>query len=262
MKSERADCRSSLGQRRVVYSRPRQSFPVNPFATCYVQPGALPWLADSPTAVSELADRFQGPLQSRAAIVGPHGSGKSTLLHQLAPCLGQVGWYQTPDGSDAMSVRPGGRVVWHVLRRHEQPLQQIVRSRAAWRPAGVLVVDGLEQLRSWEYVGLRAVLTYARMGLLTTCHRPCRTLATLCFTTVTSGRLQHLVTRLISAQARPRTAQLSALADENLLQRLLQQERGNVREVLMRLYDLAEKPLANSANGRTARRTSSTIQSA
>jgi energy-coupling factor transporter ATP-binding protein EcfA2 len=215
--------------------------PSNPFSTRYVMPGSLAWLSPEVTTVQALADSFRNQLQRRAALVGPHGSGKSTLLAHLLPLLGEIGWYQAAD-SHGSYVRPhsSGTVVWQVVRRGQRPLQQILCSLKAWNKNSILVVDGWEQLRGWEAVWIRSRLWKTRMGLLVTCHRPRFSLPTLYDTTPEVDTVQRLVTeRLTHADSIPVVVR-KQLAAATLIERLLLEEQGSVREVFMRLYDLVE----------------------
>lgn len=240
----------------------RTRFSSNPFATRYVAPGALPWIPPLQQSLPELAIRFQQELGRRAAIIGPHGSGKSTLLTQLVPLLGELRWRQfaaaeplqatarstlqiasagsfseNPAGENSV----GGGIVWLVLRRSQQsPLPHILHSRSHWRPGGLLVLDGMEQLRSWEYAALRLCLGPAGMGLLATCHHVYRTLPCLVDTSATPQILQQLIAERLAA-GRPVSPELHKhLTDLQLIRRMLAEEQGSVREVFMRLYDVVE----------------------
>lgn len=194
----------------------------NPFATRFVAPGVLTWLAPADHCVAELARRFTSDLHGRGLVVGPHGSGKSSLLAHLVPQL-------------------QGRCVSHVLRRGQRPYRQILAHRPQWRRGRILVLDGLEQLWPWEYALVRSLAAAAGMGLLATAHRPYRSLPTLVKTAADVATLQQLVARLLSAQRELPTQLLERLLDPHQLGQLLAAEQGSVREVFMRLYDVVEE---------------------
>jgi ABC-type glutathione transport system ATPase component len=59
----------------------------NPFSSCHVEPGAIPWVGD----LERLYRRWH-ELGGRAQIVGPHGSGKTTLVTHLIARAARDGW--------------------------------------------------------------------------------------------------------------------------------------------------------------------------
>ncbi len=211
----------------------------NPFATRFVSPGNLEWIAVNDCSLAELAKRFQNQCLGNAAIVGPHGSGKSTLLAHLAPTLGQVRWRQSFDSLGQVSDLAGS-IVWHGLRRGHQPFRQVVASRQYWSRGGLLILDGLEQLRIWEYAGLSCLLRATRMGLLATCHHPYRTLATLVSTKPRAETVQRLVAKHLTSDFGVTVALKEELCELQRIERWLVEEQGSVREVFMRMYDLVE----------------------
>lgn len=220
------------------------SFLSNPFATRFVRPGCLAWISPSHTSVANLAAKFKTQHGCQAAIVGPHGSGKSTLLSHLVPELGDVAWHQPADKQDGL-LNPTGNIVWLALRRAGQrPLPQIVATRKYWRQGGLLVLDGLEQLRPWEVLCLRITQRAAGMGLLATCHRRLRmpglNLATLVDTHADAELVRRLIVERLESACGISSAWKQDFTQIQLIERLLEEEQGNVREVFMRLYDLVE----------------------
>ena len=216
----------------------------NPFATRFVSPGRLAWISSPVNSVASLAARFKTEYRSQAAIVGPHGSGKSTLLAHLVPLLGRVGWHQLPDKQGGQ-LNPEGAVVWLGLRRASQrPLSQVMATRKYWGHGGLLVVDGFEQLRPWEALCVRVTQRAAKMGLLATCHRrsriPFLSLETLVNTSADVAAVQRLVALRLNSTAGFSPALKEELTQFQLIERLLREEQGSVREVFMRLYDLVE----------------------
>jgi hypothetical protein len=84
----------------------------NPFSSCHVRPGAVPWFGD----LEALYSRWHA-LGQRAQIVGPHGTGKSTLLAHLALRAKRDGI--TVTALDDATVRSPVRLAYARLRhRH------------------------------------------------------------------------------------------------------------------------------------------------
>ena len=187
---------------------------VNPFATRYVSPGRIDWVGTAATAPEVLVARFYGPCRRRAAIVGPHGSGKSTLLEHLSPLL----------GSGVVRVN---------LRRNGRPFQRAIETRKHWSSQGILVIDGFEQLSPTAQWLIRLLTRFRRLGLLVTTHHR-NSLPLLIETCSTVEVLQSVM------QCAFRNAGVTgfdAFVDRVNVSSLLEQEKGNIREVLMRLYD-------------------------
>ncbi len=219
-------------------------YPSNPFATRFVCPGQLDWVSSPNHSVAALAKRFATEHGNHAAIVGPHGSGKTTLLTHLLPLLGEVLWHQAVDHPGGV-VHPAGTTVWLGLRRlSHRPFQQIIATKKYWRQGGLLVLDGLEQLRPWETVCVRVMQRSARMGLLATCHRPHQCLgwrlSTLINTTAEAQTVQRLVVDRLKSVAGISTLVTEELAELPLIDHLLSEAQGSVREVFMRMYDVVE----------------------
>lgn len=236
---------------------------VNPFATRYVRPGQLAWIGSGTDALDRLASKFSQSMNSRAAIIGPHGSGKSTLLAHLVPLLGKVEHYEPADPASVVTTAaqlsrspqlPTRPVIWLALRRKKfppsvgtvqistaskSPLKQIWASRKYWQRGGLLVLDGFEQLplaMQWYTILHTRVRS---MGLLVTAHHDVA-LKTLLRTEISLDLAREVVVQVFQNQGRAAPQEFLA---EPFLQSLLAEERGNLREVLMRLYDIAASDL-------------------
>lgn len=204
---------------------------VNPFATRYTRPGAIPFLFPEGGSLQRLLEQLavQGHW---GQIIGPHGSGKSTLLTQLVSEL----------------TKAGQQVFVITLHQGE-------RRPPAWPPpAGtqVVAIDGYEQLGwLWRW----RVKVWCRRhasGLLVTAHRNVG-LPTLWTTTPDLATLRRVVdhlwaTVLRDASAGQAVADASSSNDE--LAAALAAAQGNLREALFHLYDLyQQRSLAASAAG-------------
>lgn len=147
----------------------------------------------------------------RGAIVGPHGSGKTTLLEDLGARLAEDGW----------------RVHWIRLSADVRavPAGFFCLVARTLGPRDALLVDGVEQLgvAAWWALSLRVrrvgalIATTHREGRLPTVHR-CATSAEL---------LAWLVAALGETITPTEAAVLHA------------RHRGNLREALRELYDVA-----------------------
>jgi hypothetical protein len=184
----------------------------NPFSTRYTRPGAMPFVFVAGDSAAEIWKRFEAAGR-RGAIVGPHGSGKSTLLALLVE--------QRRAAGDA--------VVWHALHDGQRRLPADYAN--SLNAHSLLIVDGYEQLSWWSRRHVRRSVDRTGAGLLVTSHAAPRGLPTL-FTTRPTAELAVELTRQLTAgsDVAPSAAAVRRLFDE---------ERGNLREVFFRLYDLS-----------------------
>lgn len=184
----------------------------NPFASRYVRPGAMPYRFEHGHDVEFILRRFE-EAGRRGQIVGPHGSGKSTLLAALVAAL------QT------------GGVPTKIVELHDGCRQLPVDADPP--PGGVFLVDGYEQLSRISRWRLTYRVRSRKAGLIVTTHTPQR-LPTLYTTAVGEDAAVQLTEQLLARSQRPdciRTDEVRAL---------FRTERGNMREVFFRLYDLYE----------------------
>lgn len=161
---------------------------------------------------SSLLKRLES-LSDRAAIVGPKGSGKTTLLENLATRLEAL----------------GRRV--HRLFLNEQsrayPADFIQRVGHSLDERDVILFDGCEQLSLPAWWRFRWETRRAG-GLIITKHRPGR-LPT--FMECQTNR--HLFRELVHSLHPPTTL------DADSLDQLFEKHRGNLRDAIRELYDLA-----------------------
>lgn len=188
----------------------------NPFATRHTRPGALAYDFGEGASLDDVLERLEA-CGGWGSIVGPHGSGKSTLVATLASALERAG-----RGVLATVLHAG-------QRRLPAGFAGAVRDRSG--PATV-IVDGYEQLGWWARWRLERLCRRGRHGLVVTCHRPVA--LPVVFATKTSPELaQRLAARLM-----PPTEESIA---EAVVGEIFRRHAGNLREVLMDLYDVFEQ---------------------
>lgn len=227
----------------------------NPFATRFVHPGAVPWFAaehEHASDVPGLLRRWGHELNRCGALVGPHGSGKSTLLAHLAAELGPTCYRSQPGiAKQAAKVQtanddPAGSVVWIQLRRDHRPLRAWLNSRGHWAAGRTLIVDGWEQLPIGCRAFLGRVMRWQNMGLLVSSHARVAGIQTLLQMRVTSELARRIVDHL--AEQAEATLPADWLNDARLRAQL-DEHGGNMRELLMRLYDDYHNQFATQKSG-------------
>ena len=232
--------------------------PVNPFATRFVAPGRIEWYSQEIQTIESLVQRFL-QMRLRAQIVGPHGSGKTTLLHSLVPRLGKISLNLDADGNPRKfdrprageTIRPNDQVrladaktssrilniSWLSLRRSHRAINLLPNLVRRMGKDHLLVLDGFEQLRNNQQWWVRLNTWWQGAGLLVTCHQPTG------MKTLYHSQLDAKAARAIVGQVWQAATKSSSIPEwlMNLdFSHLLEQYEGNLREVMMRLYDLAE----------------------
>lgn len=184
----------------------------NPFCARRIQPGAIPFFFPPGVALADVLARLE-QVGWRGQIVGPHGSGKSALLESLIPAIEAA----------------GHPVVRFTLHDGQPRISDFARHVIA--PGTILVIDGYEQLSLWQRLKVRWRCQAQRLGLLVTCHRPCR-LPLVYQTTVDLELASRVVSHLLVGQT-------GRITPDDLAGRLAV-HKGNLRETLFDLYDLYE----------------------
>ena len=203
----------------------------NPFSTCFVRPGAIPFLFPAgdrahSERLRELAQRVTSDCQS--LIVGPHGTGKTTLLHSLRPILSE-------HYSDIQSVllHTASTCSFGSRWRNQRDQHSVVRRHQSMlADEGLLIIDGIEQL---SQTAIRRILWRSRrrkQHLLATSHRPIRHLNTIYHSHVDAGVLQSLIHSLMQNSHQERTRIVQSVLSRRSLSKVT-----NVRELLFDLYD-------------------------
>jgi hypothetical protein len=195
---------------------PDASFDTNPFSTSRVRPGAIPFILAEGESLDCVIQRLRQH-NGCGQIIGPHGSGKSTLLAALGPEL------ERQELPPVLVKIQGGQ--------RRMPLRLGADSRLG-RPHAVLIVDGYEQLSWLCRWRVRRFCRRRRLGLIVTAHRDVG-LPTLLTLWPDAAVVQSLVFQLLGSRTMPISA--SQIAAE------LARHRGNVRELLMDLYDRWEE---------------------
>jgi ATPase subunit of ABC transporter with duplicated ATPase domains len=187
----------------------------NPFSTRFIRPGAMPYLFVDGEDADAIIARF-ARAQWRAQIVGPHGSGKSTLLRALSSAL------------ERADSRP------HVieLRDGQRRLPRGWRREAKRNSARLIIVDGYEQLCMLERALLAAHCRARRWGMLVAAHADVG-FPTIYRTQSTPRVAEAVVARLL--------AQSEFEAGRSMIAEQLSAAGGNVREMLLTLYDVYER---------------------
>jgi hypothetical protein len=197
-----------------MLSQPLPESAANPFATRFIQPGAVPFLFPPDENVASLVRRLENQ-RWRGQIVGCHGSGKTSLLVALKAHLEQripVFWYRV----DPQHKLPGD---WY-------PGQSTI-----WRRNTLVVIDGFGQLSFWRQCWVRILAEWRRCGLLVTTHRRLWTLPVLVELRPTESTFRAVVEHVL--QNGPVPVKL----DDALLGSVWQQYGPNMREALFCLYE-------------------------
>ncbi len=195
----------------------------NPFSTCHIRPGAMPFLyragEDAETLLARLrSNRWQGE------IIGPHGTGKSALLAELVPAI----------------QRAGQRPLWITLHDGQRRLPPEAKRELRLRPPTLLAIDGYEQLGRWSRFRLRRHCRRRKLGLLNTAHNT-PGLPELHRAAADAELFSRIVRQLLAGQPCPWNS--FDLAEQ------FARHGGNLREALFELYDLYERqPTAKRQN--------------
>ncbi|HJT77193.1 MAG TPA: hypothetical protein VJ739_08325 [Gemmataceae bacterium] len=191
----------------------------NPFATRWVRPGAIPYFFPEGVSAAGLVERLR-QAGWRGQVVGRHGTGKSTLLAALLPELRRAGREPL-----SVALHDGTR------RLPAEAWAGLAAAERQGRPL-VMVIDGYEQLGRWERFCLRLRCRRHGHGLLVTAHGGVG-LPPLYRTEVTPQTAGRVLDHLLREWG-------SGITHADLAGRLAVR-RGNLREALFDLYDVAER---------------------
>ena len=165
--------------------------------------------------MNDLLDRFDSPSEDRMGqIVGPHGTGKSTLLKAIIA-----------------EIRRQGETVIEVVLRDKQrklPPELHERLRELRNEVFVLTIDGYEQLSFFEQLRLIWIRARHRCGIIITAHRPAGGWPILYETSPSLEMLERVLRHLLKGET---------LISAKFLDRLYKKHNGNLRLILLDLYD-------------------------
>jgi energy-coupling factor transporter ATP-binding protein EcfA2 len=191
----------------------------NPFATRFVQPGAISFQMADGQGLEVLIEDFWQRCHGRAAIVGPHGSGKSTLLASLRGLFER----QKP-------------VFQYRLSASDRDSDQIWRDRLSWTPESIVILDGYEQLSLWRAWRLNRWTIRKNLAWLVTAHQPVSGLPTLIDTTIDESIAIQLRDQLL----RDRSELAFHPALESAWTKARTAHPTDLRETWMAMYDWVE----------------------
>jgi len=193
---------------------PTNSPQSNPFSTRFIQPGAISYLFPANVNAAQLVERL-AKNGWWGEITGPHGSGKSTLLASLVPQL----------------ILARKQPLQVTLHNGERSLAQHGETLARADARTIVIVDGYEQLWSWNRWRLRRFCRRRQAGLIVTSHASTG-LPPLYACAVDRQTAAEILKRLLPAESPVGQADLDhALAANG----------QNLRDALFELYDLYEQ---------------------
>jgi hypothetical protein len=187
----------------------------NPFSTRHVKPGAIAYLFPPGEDLTALVERLRRNAWW-GQLVGPHGSGKSTLLATLLPMLELA----------------GRRLLCFALHDGQRRLPLDPARSSAVDASTIVIVDGYEQLSRWNRWRLKRLCRGRGWGLIVSSHADTG-LPVLMHTTVEIDRAGAIVGRLLGAE--------QGLLGGDEIAQCFARHRGDMREMLMELYDRYEE---------------------
>lgn len=195
----------------------------NPFSSRKISIGAIPFLSshEKETDFQTFIKQFT-QTGHFAQIVGPHGTGKSTFLNEFL----------------SRFQEQSKRIHAVTLRDKQRCLPQEFRESLAHPDHDTIaVVDGYEQLGVPDRFFLRFFHFRRRCGLLLTSHRRIPGIPVLLKTKPDFRTLLEVVDFLLRDI---KTASPRFEVSQEELRNLFQQHKGNLRMVLLSLYDRYE----------------------
>lgn len=186
---------------------------VNPFATRYTRPGAVPPLdaGGRPLDVEALLDRVA---PGCSVVEGPHGHGKTTLVRSLLA-----------------EAAAAGRPTCLVPVRSWTDAWPALRAVATVDPGGLVAVDGWERLPRPCRMALAILSRWRRLAVVATAHSRVG-LPVLAVCTSSPALVEAIVARLPD-----HGGTISPVDVAEAYRRQL----GNVRDTLATLYDRFEE---------------------
>ncbi|MFK8112233.1 MAG: AAA family ATPase [Rubripirellula sp.] len=216
-----------------------ESFHSNPFCTRFVRPGTLDYQFSLATASLPAAEQTENLEQLAAQIqkhqialiVGPHGTGKTTLLHSLGSVLDNL-FTNVSSVQLLLPLRQG----FFARLEHSRRIARAVNLQQASLPdRGLLIIDGAEQLSSFNISSIRRRAKRHGQFVLATSHEPLRGFHVIHQTEMDQAIVQQLTEQLLSDMP----SGISDVVREQLRQRDWT-KLSNVRDLWFELYDLVQ----------------------
>jgi hypothetical protein len=184
-------------------------FDSNPFSTRFIRPDQLPYLDLPENTPSEVWARIR-QAGFVGQIVGPHGAGKTAMLHQIVDLMNTDGI-----NSAWQTIRPGMRVIPAGLSRET-----------------VTCLEGAELLPKWN---LWRILWRVRRGsrVIFTTHHALTKVPIVATLQPGLDVAQLIVKRLLVGR--------EWVINEDDVQATYEKHGGNLREMLLDLYDVYER---------------------
>ena len=193
----------------------------NPFATRFIQPGAISYNCFDRGNVTELAKRFLELPSKRGIIIGPHGSGKSTLIASLVAELSII----LPDSKIHQLRFSTDRPAWRSL----------LVSTKQWPHSSIVVLDGYEQLKYWSRFLIERIARTRSISIMATAHQPIRGFEPIWRTSVSESSSRWVVEQLLQQAGHPAGVKELLQSDAWSHSRAIHGE--NLRESLFDMYD-------------------------
>ena len=144
----------------------------NPFATRFVRPGALRYRFDACNDHQAYQQQVGAILDAlrrggSGLIVGPHGSGKSTLLRTLRPHLKSA--FKAVHSVRLEAADGASRLSAIAPSRYRASVAEVLSKCVG---GDLLIIDGAEQLGSWQLRRIARRVRRPGAAMLMTAHRP------------------------------------------------------------------------------------------
>lgn len=230
----------------------------NPFAVRYTRPEVVPYFFER-SFVTELRNKYPKVFQEYFArslmedtnvanwigiqfladmlagygywgqIIGPHGSGKTTLLYDLTQILQQRG---CPVLSIALhdqqkNIPPDFRLKLLNLAKYKFGTGENGKTPSSMNK--IVIIDGFEQLSCLNAFFLRCYCLRQNLGMLVTAHKAAYGFPVLYKTHSSTQQLEDVINFLLEDS--------DMFLKNQELPELLQDNKGNIRDVLFLLYD-------------------------
>lgn len=194
---------------------------MNPFSSRFIRPGARRYFFPPKESITSVLERL---FEKRVVqIVGPHGSGKSTLVEMIC---------QSIDSEFAKFVIPSSCDKNHAFKEVHNKIAASSRDQ-------LLIVDGIEQLKTSHRRRIIAKCRKQRLFLLVTTHESVG-IDTLIQTATSLNVFRQIVDDMLNGRLDSVSgdADLIEISD---IERAFKNSFPDLREALFELYDVFER---------------------